>query len=106
MNVISLIYVSRVRPFILRSQNRLEIFNEFSLGMGISMNANFTNLCPDKWLQYQVGWAVIILFLVTITINIYMANKHMFMILFLIAKRKYNFRKMNKKKREMLEYMH
>ena len=62
----------RVRPFETPLLNNLEIFNEIAIYLICCCALILTNVLPinDPALQYRVGWAVILIVLVNILVNL------------------------------------
>ena len=68
--MILLIYVGKVGPLQCRFDNRLELFNEWCIGVVGLWSIAFTDMVIDYHTQYQLGWVIIAIVAVQIAINV------------------------------------
>lgn len=58
-----------VKPYATPFANRMEVFNECTIIMLSYWLLCFTDLVPDPWTQYIIGWPYVAVFLVNITVH-------------------------------------
>jgi hypothetical protein len=65
-----LYYLLKVRPFTENFNNNLETFNEICILIGTYHLLAFTDFVDDPQLKYKMGWSLIIISLLNITVNV------------------------------------
>ncbi len=65
-----LYYLFRVRPYLDNFYNHLEIFNEICILIASYHLLGFTDFVEDPQIKYNMGWSIIIISLLNITVNI------------------------------------
>lgn len=69
-NAIALIYAGQFQPRISRFANRIELFNEFIVGMVTIHMLYFTNYTPKPEFQYTAGYSMIFFISLIILVNL------------------------------------
>jgi hypothetical protein len=64
-----IIYQGSIKPFVSRSLNNFELFNEVSVTL-ITMHDIFFTDILDREVQMQVGWSMILIMLINMVVNI------------------------------------
>lgn len=67
---LSMLYIGYYRPFLLPSQNNLELTNEFLTLLCTYSLIMFSQMVPDPAIRYLCGWQIIFLIVLTLTINL------------------------------------
>ena len=91
-----IMYQGMVRPYDLKMQNRLEMFNEVMIMLNCYFLFLFSEFLPDPEVRYQMGWVNIGMLSIMILVNTTI-------IIFNKCKSMYKFAKLNKIKRKNMK---
>ena len=87
-NLFMIIYQGSIKPFVSRSLNNFELFNEVSVTL-ITMHDIFFTDILDREVQMQVGWSMILIMLINMVVNIQKVFKLAFTMLYLVVLKYY-----------------
>ena len=97
-----MIHIGEVRPLLWRYENRLEIYNSFTILCLTYCLLCYTNFVSDAHARYQMGFAMIFLTSQNILINIFLLGREPVKMLILSCKRRWNRRTLYVRKTKYL----
>ena len=86
-NLLAVVYIGYMQPFIDRKKNHIELFNEGLVYQMTIMLTIFTDHCPDPEMRYNIGWLCILCVVMNVLINFGLIFKDTFIMNYLIIRK-------------------